>query len=66
MHRNFAAGRFSGTREEDPYGPWESQEKARGRSEAGPGIHNGSGEWQTAVRGEAEEVILDELNIIWH
>ena len=44
------AWRFSGAREEAPYGPGERQEKAGGRPETGPGVHNGPGERQAAVR----------------
>ena len=43
-----AVGRFSGAREEAPYGPGERQEEAGGRPETGPGEHHGPGERQAA------------------
>lgn len=50
------AWRITGAREEAPHGPWESQEKAWGRSDISPRNHNGSGEWQTTIWGENQEI----------
>ena len=57
-----AAGGFSGAREEAPHGPGESQEKAWGWSETGPGIHHGPGEWQAAIWWEDKEVMWTNNN----
>lgn len=50
------AGRFTGTREENPSGSGKSQEEAGGRPETGSGVHNGCGERQTAAGRKAEKV----------
>ena len=59
-------GGFPWARKEGPHGPWESQEEAWRRSETGPGVLDGPGEWQAAVWWEDQEVHLKYKQLLNH